>query len=277
MDTQSLFGKSPKPDAKTKSKLIACGNEYDDLPMTYGLKQSKNQLRFGSSKERFEWISQGAVDIGFISSADFPKLKGGWTVFPGICKSSLGKSNLNLFFNKDLSDINTLAIPPNSNTSSIVLQILLKELFQIETKIEKSSLGLESALKKYDAVLLTGNNAIKEVAKNKNKSFIDLGEDWFDLTGLPLVYGFWIGNELLVNKKDYLQISESLKSGKNSIKSIVNNISGFDNKPHLENYLSNIIKYDFGEDEKEALGEFYNYAFFYGFVDYIPDFNFLEV
>jgi len=277
MDTQSLFGKQEKKSPKGNQKVIACGDEFDDQPLLYGLKQGQNQLRFGNSNKRFEWISQGAVDIGFISSIDFTRLKGGWKVFPKICKTTTGNSRLVLFFNKNLSDINTIAVPVFSSTAPIVLQILLKELYQIDCKIIKSDLGLESALKKNDAVLLSGNNALKELSKKQNTSFIDLGEDWLDLTSLPLVYGFWIGNELSIDESDYKKLSDSLNSGYNSIDKIVANISNKLNQSFFEDYFSKTINYNFGDEEKAGLEQLYQYAFFYGFVEYIPDFNFLDI
>ncbi len=275
MDAQTLFDKSKKHSPKENQRIITCGDEFDDQPMIFGLKLDKNHLKFGNSLQRFKWFSQGAVDIGFISSIDFSRLKGGWKVFPNICKSSLGKSRIALFFNKNLSEINTIAVPLYSSTSAAVMQVLFKELYQIECKIIRSDLGLESALKKYDAALLTGSYAIKEISTNA--SFIDLGEEWFDLTGLPLVFGFWIGNELIVNKDDYQQLSTSLKLGSNSINKIAGNIPGKENQIILQNFLLKHINYNFGDEEKNALDEFYQYAFFYGLVDYIPDFNFLEV
>ena len=290
MEPQSLFSKPEKHPPKKNLRSIACADEFDDQPMILGLKQGHNQLKFGNSAERFEWISQGSVDIGFISSTDFSRLKGGWKVFPNICKSSLGRSSTALFFNKNLSEINSIAVPTFSRTSSIVLQILLKELYQVDCKIVKSDLGLDSALKKYNAVLMTGNGALKEMAKNN--SFIDLGEQWLDLTGLSLVYGFWIGNELIVNRDDYNQLTASLQLGNKSIAKIVENASlvtrlslgtggeqasGINSQSSLEEYLSKTISYTFGEAEKDALAELYKYAFFYGFIEYIPDFNFLEI
>jgi chorismate dehydratase len=289
MDTQNLFGKQKDAKPQKAVRSIACGDEIDDQPMILGLKQGQNRLILGNSLDCFNLISQGSVDMGFISSIDFSKLKGGWKVFAHICKASDTESRIKLFFNKDLSEISTVAVSEYSSTSTVVLQIILKELYEVECEIIKTKLGVKSALKEFDAVLLTGNSALREAAVNN--TFIDIGEEWRELTGLPLVYGFWIGSELIVNQNDHNQLKASVLWGQKSIDKIVENAHGklFENyisdndskgksrntTGYLSKYLSQTIRYNFGDEEKDSLAELYKYAFFYGFVDYIPDFNFL--
>ena len=275
MDTQSLFSNKEKKKENKVKKFIAAGKDIDDKPLLFGLEKSnKSQLKYGSSQKRFEWISQGSVDLAFISSIDFSRLKGGWKVLPNICKSSKGFSmRTALFFNKNLTDIESIAIPNNARTSEIVLKIILKELHQIETKFIKFSGPLSESLMKCDAVLLTGDQAVYE--SEKNPFHIDLGEEWFDLTGLPLVYGFWIGNELTTEKKDYQKLLDSLNLGMENIPSIAEQAG--EKKEYIRNYLSSTINYSLKDEEQAALDELYRFSFFYGFADYIPDFNFAEV
>ncbi len=212
--------------------------------------------------------------MGFISSVDFAFLKGGWNVLPNVCKSTKGPSKRTvLFFNKNLTEIESIAIPENARTSEMVLKLILKELHQIETKFVKLTDSLSESLKKCDAVLLTGDQAIKEI--QNNPVYIDLGEEWFDLTGLPLVYGFWIGNELSTEKSDFKKLTESYNFGLKNIDAIAKE-SKFNSK-YISDYLSLTVNYNFGEEEKAGLDELYRFAFFYGFVDYIPDFNFAEL
>lgn len=275
MDAQSLFGKEKVKIPKKEKKLIAAGTDIDDKPLIFGLEKEDNFfLKYGSSKQRFDWISQGMVDMGFISSIDFAFLTGGWKVLPNICKSTKGSSKrVVLFFNKNLNEIDSIAIPDNARTSDIVLKLILKELYQIESKFVRMSAPLSTSLKKCDAVLLTGDLALKET--ENNPFFIDIGEEWFDLTGLPLVYGFWIGNELTTEKSDFKKLADSCALGQNNIGAIVKK-STYHEK-HMSDYLSLTVNYNLGEEEQAGLDELYRFAFFYGLVDYIPDFNFMDI
>jgi len=275
MDAQSLFGKAEKTKDKKDKKLFAAGNDIDDKPLIFGLDQQyKSFLKYGPSRQRFDWISQGMVDLAFISSVDFPYLKGGWNVLPNICKSTKGASKrAALFFNKNLTEIESIAIPDNARTSEIVLKLILKELHQIESKFIKMSGPLSESLKKCDAVLLTGDQAISET--ENNPFYIDLGEEWFDLTGLPLVYGFWIGNELTTEKDDFAKLNDSCNLGLKNLDSIAKQAKL--NTTYISDYLTSIVNYNLGEEQQAGLDELYRFAFFYGFVDYIPDFKFAEI
>lgn len=274
MDTESLFGKSPKSPGLNAKKIITIGNDLDDKPLTFGLLQEKKQvIKYGNSVQRFKWVSQGAVDMAFISAIDFARLKGGWKVLPNICKSTKHTARrVALFFNKNLTEIESVAIPDHTRTTEIVLKLVLKELHQIETNYVKINGTLSELLKKHDAVLLTGDQAVMET-KN-NPFFIDLGEEWFDLTGLPLVYGFWIGNELTTVKADFINLHESLEQGQKNISAI--NDEPFQQKDYFYEYLTQTINYTLGEEEQAGLTELYRLAFFYGYVEYIPEFFFAE-
>jgi chorismate dehydratase len=275
MDAQSLFAKKDRKKKSTPKKLIAVGNDIDDKPLFYGLQQYKEyNLKFGTSIKRFEWITQGSVELAFISAIDFSRLKGGWKVLPKICKSTRGPSKRTaLFFNKNLNEIESIAIPANARTSEIVLKIILKELYQIDTKFIKLSVPLKEALQKCDAALLTGDQAIMEM--RNNPFHIDLGEEWYDLTGLPLVYGFWIGNELTCTKEDFKNLVESCTLGLQNVTVIAGQTQH--NMAYLSSYLSSVVNYNLGDEEQSGLEELYRFSFFYGFADYIPDFNFAEV
>jgi len=275
MNPQDLFKKSPQVPAKKSRKIYTCGSNLDDQPLIYGLKQNKAEIKFGNDLQRFNWITNGSVDVAFISAIDFARLKGGWKVIPDICKSVHSQSfRSNLFFNKNLGEIRSVAIHPNSRTSEIVLKILFKERYQIECEFVESSQSLQETLKKNDAFLLTGDISVEEAIKNP--SFINIGEEWNDMTGLPLVYGFWLVNELTSQKEDYWLLQDSLKQGKNAIENILEGIKDKKDKAYKMNFLSNIINYEFRDEEMLGLESLYNYAFFYGLIEYIPDFNFAE-
>jgi chorismate dehydratase len=275
MDAQSLFSNKGKKKKDVRNKIIAVGRDIDDKPLYYGLEQdTKSDLKYGTSAERYEWITQGSVDLALISAIDFSRLKGGWKVLPDICKSTKGPAKrIALFFNKNLNEIENIAVPANARTSEIVLKIILKELHQIETKFVKTSGSLADSLKKCDAALLTGDQAIYETMDNP--FFIDLGEEWYDLTGLPLVHGFWIGNELTTSKDDFKKLMLSWDKGIQNIPVIAGEADK--NTDYITNYLKSTVKYKLGEEEQAGLDELYRFAFFYGFIDYIPDFNFVEI
>lgn len=275
MDIQNLFQKSAQEDKPSKSTKVVCvGNELDDRPLIFRL-GDEYKLTHSSSEKRFDFIKNGSVDIGFISSIDYARLKGGWKIFPGICKSSYNDSKrVILFFNKSMSKLKNIAVSPTCRTSKTATDILMRERYQLACSYKETTGDLTSLLKKFDAVLLSGDNAFESAAIIKSN--LDISEEWRDMTGLPLVHGFWVGNEIQVSKDDVINFSNSLKIGLENSKHIAEEAIlkvSFESK---SGYLSAGINYDFNEDVQASLEELFRYAFFYGLTKYIPDLNYLE-
>lgn len=280
MDPQSLFSKKKSTALQGEKQpgklLIACPDELDDQPLIYGLKEDKNViLKKGDSKQRLKWIAEGAVDIGFISSADFSLLKGGWKIIPGMCISSLSSNSSVLFFKKGLAKFSKIAIPAGSSTTPLVLKILMNELYHSNTEIVQDTGNVSTLLSKYDSVLITGERAIIEAVENR--SFLNISEEWFQLTGLPLVSGFWIANEITCSAKDCEKIIDSFKSGMKNVESIYKKLQTPVAPGVLTDHFKKSLNYLFGENERDSLEELYRYAFFYGFTNFIPEFNFVEL
>jgi chorismate dehydratase len=274
MNPQSLFQKKDSPEESNNLRSICCGSELDDRVLIYGLADSFD-VKLAPAHVRFEWINGGGVDIGFISAIDFAYLKGGWKIFPDICKSSFGPSKRSLlFFNKHLNKIEKIAVSPGTRTSQTALNIILRERYQMNCEYVKAADKLDILLEKYDAVLLTGDIALYNSINRSN--YLDISEEWRDMTGLPLVYGFWIGNELLELKNANLALKTSVVKGENNYSAIAKK-----QQPQIDlqlkiNYLREAISFELSEEQKAGLNELYRYAFFYGITKYIPDLNFID-
>jgi predicted solute-binding protein len=99
------------------------------------------------------------------------------------------------------------------------------------------------------------------------------------MTGLPFVYGLWAGREMTVTTADVASIISSFELGKLNLEKISKEYA----RKHSQNwsfyhdFLTHNLSYTFSDLEKEGLNEFYNYAFFYGFTEFIPDLHFYKI
>ncbi len=275
MNPENLFSRTPKQKPLSSTKNIAIGNALEDKVLGYNLfKNDAYKINKGSQDDIFNWVSQGAVDYALISAADFALLKGGWLLIPALCKANdiPAKSNL-LFFNSNLPVFRKIAILKGNNTAHLVLKILMKEIYQLDPEYIETEGPTETLLNDFDAVLVTGERALQE--SENNKSFIDISEEWQQLTELPLVNGFWIANELSMEKKDLQSILESYQTG---IKNINNIWTDYDSRKikAVEEYLINNVKNSFDGDYLDSLQEMYRYAFFWGLTEYVPDLDFVN-
>ena len=73
----------------------------------------------------------------------------------------------------------------------------MQEKYEIAPEFVSVNDSLVDKLNQVDAALLSGNEAFD--VQQSDKMFMDLGDEWFDLTGLPFVYAFWAVHEMDYN------------------------------------------------------------------------------
>jgi chorismate dehydratase len=201
---------------------------------------------------------------------------GDWKIVPEICIASNGRSgNMALFFKEDISRLHTVAVQSHALTANILLQIILREKFESEPTLDKLDIDNRTDLAGYDAVLLVGDQALQH--RQKNPHFLDLSEEWHDLTGLPFVHAFWAGHEMALNENDVQKLIDAFTLSKNQKNQWISNYCKNNelNEKRAKNHLQNDIYYTFGKNEMSGLKEFFRYAFFFGMIEHIPDLHFI--
>jgi len=260
-------------------RSIGLTDALEYLPLIYGITHNlvdhNFSLRFGNVVENAKRLREGEIELGIISTLDYALKKETWQIVPHICISSPHKiKNVQLFFKGGLSDIRKVAVDKNAASESILLKILMREKFQISPDYIEMEADLGKMLSGAEAALIVGNQALNLYNKNRNR--LDLNDEWMDLTGLPFVYAFWAGREMTIAPNDLKMLLTSFKLGINNLEKVSKDYA----EKHQENWvfyhdiLTKNMSYSFSDKEKDGLNEFYNYAFFYGFTEFIPDLHF---
>ena len=285
LDPHSIFNQK-----KQKSKTSDAGHPRDIgialslpcLPLVYGLQEDRinhqfkiqiSQLNANGTKLR-----EGEIDLGLISSIDYALKKESWRILPGIGISSKEKGKyVQLFFKKGLRDLKTIAVDNNAGSELTLLQILMREKFTLSPSYFKMEANLEQMFSKAEAALIIGDHALHFYHLHQNR--LDLAEEWTDLTGLPFVYAFWAGRDLMLTPEDLKMIQLSHHLGTKNLENIAKTYA----EDHSENWafyhdlLTKNLTFSLSEDELEGLNEFYQYSFFYGFSEFIPDLLYYDI
>ncbi len=281
MDINSLFNNVPAADVKTAQRTISLVSYLNTRPLVYGLEKNLVEHSFSLQKDVpsvcAQRLLEGEVELGVVPSIEYARAKGKWKIIPEICIASRGAvKSVSLFFKENISAIRKVALDSSSRTSVALLKIILQEKYELEAEFVMMAPDLDEMLARADAALLIGDKALHYAAQNTH--YLDLGEEWFDLTGLPFVYAFWAGNELALTNQDSEIIRASYRYGSKKVDEIAKNFAA--NQPlswkFYHDYLTNNISYVFGEEEKQGLQEFYRYAFYFGLIEHIPDLHFYE-
>jgi len=281
MDTQDL--KKPLKQEKVthtdQERLIGLTDALEYLPLIYGITHNLIDhnfgIRFGNIVENANRLREGEIELGIISTLDYALKKETWQIVPHLCISSTRKiKNVQLFFKKGLKDIRKIAVDKNAASEAILLKILMREKFLISPDFIMMEADLEKMLSDTEAALVVGDQALNYFDANPNR--LDLNDEWMDLTGLPFVYAFWAGRDMTITPDDLKMLLSSFKLGINNLEKISKDYA----KKHQKNwafyneFFTQNISYSFSDEEKDGLNEFYNYAFFYGFTEFIPDLHF---
>lgn len=278
MEINDLFGNQSKQNnyIANKPKDISVIDSIITQPLTYGLDKKFNCIK-DTPQGSCDRLREGQVDFGMISSLDYSKGKGNWKIIPDICISSMGPGNfINLFFNKEIRKIGKIAINQDDITSNTLLKILMREKYEIIPEYVTIEGGLKDKLKKADAAILTGNQAFQY--QQSNNFYLDLCDEWFDFTGLPFVYAFWVVNEISIDDEYITTIQNSIKNINSNIRASSKELAKGNNGDIEEyiNYFKNIFTYPLGNEENYGINEFFRYAFFFGIIDHIPDLHYLR-
>ncbi|MFH1075238.1 MAG: menaquinone biosynthesis protein [Pseudomonadota bacterium] len=202
-------------------------------PLFYGFNSGiieKNFLAtYGSPRYLNHLLAQGDLDISLISSAAYALHPGKYFLLPDLSISSYGPvASVILFSRVPFEELNdkTVLLTDSSFTSIELTKILLRKKFHVSPlyRIEKIHVGVqyfEPLLpeKEYSGMLLIGDDALHMKQRHMFPYMLDLGESWYDLTGLPFVFAvFAVRKDFCVDHYDvcqkvYTDMLESKKYG----------------------------------------------------------------
>ena len=138
----------------------------------------------------------GQCDVAPISSIEYARNAARLWILPRLCVSSEGAvDSIQLVSKKPLERVRTVAVTPESATSTVLTKVLLPEADHVP-------LG-EPA----DAKLLIGDAALQSAFHDPTPHY-DLGRLWLERTGLPMVFAVWAAPE--PPHPDLLDLEEAL-------------------------------------------------------------------
>lgn len=119
--------------------------------------------------------------------------------------------------NKKGLDEGSIAITNQTMTSVNLLKIILNERRMKNRLVPVNESRADELLKHCSHALVIGDEAIKARIKHENKVVMDLGEEWYKLTGSSMVFGISVSRKNIdmseVNKK----VMESVTWGEKNV------------------------------------------------------------
>lgn len=255
-------------------------------PLLYAITHQLGRLGITVKKipemECLTKLENGEADIGLLTPLAYAKSKGQILLVEDLMiHSPLDGKNILLFFKGDLKSFGTVycqEIKKENNFEKFLAELVLREYFELDINWQPLSAGFltDSLLDQLKVILLTGELAFESL--NQINTYIDLSEEWCLRTDLPLVQNVLCVHSSFRQPEQLENIRNSLRLGLADLKNIAENYA----RTHLQGWefyhrlLSENYQYSLHPANLESLQQLFQYMFFSGIVDYLPQIKIFE-
>jgi chorismate dehydratase len=206
-------------------------------------------------------LAAGDLDVALIPAIEYFRA-GCYSVVPGVAIATRGPVlSVTLFSRKPWEQIGRVALDAGSRTSAALTQILLQKRYGVHPKVAPLPLDRGAEDADADAVLLIGDRAMRACLPGFAHAY-DLGQEWYDWTGLPFVYAVWAvrpGVDLAGVDAALIEAKRRGLARSGLIAQEEAPRLGLD-AGFCRRYLANILHFDLGPREQAGLHHYYMLA-----------------
>lgn len=198
-------------------------------------------------------LERGEVATALVSSFELFRVPG-LSYAPGIAVAAEGSvRSVRLLSRVPWDRVKSVALDASSLTSAALTKILLHEQFGLTPRFIDHRPDLNTMLQVADAALLIGDPGYREY--DPGLYTLDLGAAWKDLTGLPFVYALWIGHPSGLTDSLSAVLRKAKEWGTANLRPIALTEYGRldETFERTHDYLTEVMRYDLGPREEEAL------------------------
>jgi chorismate dehydratase len=206
-------------------------------------------------------LADGELDVALIPVIEYFRA-GTYSIVPGISIATRGPVlSVTLFSRVPWGDVRRVALDAGSRTSAALTQVLLRKRYGVTPEVVPLPMDSHAEDADADAVLLIGDRAMRACLPGFEHAF-DLGQEWYDWTGLPFVYAVWAVREGAELGRVAWALREAKRRGLARAGVIAAREApglGLD-AGFCRRYLSNILHFDLGPREQAGLHHYYMMA-----------------
>ncbi|MGD1276552.1 MAG: menaquinone biosynthesis protein [Tepidisphaeraceae bacterium] len=235
-------------------------------PLIYGLEDDPRlQLDLEVPARLLEGLRTRRYDLALLPVIDYQRHAGLKLVPAGGIGCDGPTLTVRIFSAEPIEKIQTLACDRDSHTSTVLAQILLAERWGLKPKLVDLAAADAAA---HTAVLLIGDKVVRRQPPDKPRH-IDLGALWKELTGMPFVFAVWTTRA----EVDLGDLPQRLERAKRlalaHVDAIVRQHAAALGWPVdlARQYLGELLKYDIGPSQLQAIRRFHELAFKHGLID----------
>jgi len=248
---------------KRQPVRIGAVSYLNTKPLIFGLETAlgeRDQLSLALPSQLATELASGKIDIGLIPVVEYFQHPEFEIVSDAVIACRGPVWSVRVFFRCEPSQVKTLALDEGSRTSAALCKVLFHQRFgfvpnTIPLKMTDDPISVPA-----DAVLVIGDRAMHpESFQPAFQSDWDLGQAWFEETGLPFVFAMWVArNSSFAQEEWKLTLERTRDQGLSHVRDIACLAA---KKYQLsveqcEDYLTHYIRFFLRADERAGLQEF---------------------
>ena len=238
------------------------------MPLVWGFTNSPDpelrnvfDVRFALPSLCAQKMANGDADIGILPVIEMARQK--LDYFPGTGIACHGPVRTILLLSKvPFAQIKTLAVDAGSRTSVMLSRVILAERFGATPRVFAHPADMEAMLAQADAALIIGDPALLIDPATVPCACLDLGAEWVDMTGLPMVFAVWSARKEFITPRNEQAFRDSLRYGLDHMNDIVHEqapIRGI-TEELTRDYLTKHIVFELGARDYEGMRRYLDLA-----------------
>ena len=206
-------------------------------------------------------VIEGDADIGIIPLIEMDRHGLDWVSGIGIaCRGPV--RTILLVSRVPFAEIRTLATDSGSRTSVQLARIILAKKYDAFPTLISMDPDLVRMLETADAALIIGDAALALDPTEIEYPCLDLGEEWVNLTGLPMVFAVWSGRHGQITPDLAKAMRGSCHYGLGQLDAIIKEEAERRGFPEyvVHQYLTRNISFLLGEEEEAGIRLYLKFA-----------------
>jgi chorismate dehydratase len=228
--------------------------------MLHGEQRGLFDLSFAIPAECADRLESGLADIGIVPAVELNRQK--LEIIRGAGIACHGPVRSILLISKvPFGRIRKLATDSTSRTSVMLSRVILARKYGVEPEVQSLKPHLSAMLENNDAALIIGDAALVLDPSELPFYVLDLGAEWVEMTGLPMVFAVWAARAA-VSPQDPKPFLDSLRYGLDHVDDIARSehAKAGVSEELARSYLKQNIVFELGDREYAGLTTFLQYA-----------------
>lgn len=221
-------------------------------------------------------LSESAVEGALIPVIEYQRIVGG-SLVPNVCVGSRKEVLSVVLVSKDkqLADINSVALDESSRTSATLVNIIFREFLDREPAWTTRAPNVEEMLEKNDAALIIGDPGMG--FRRRGLNVWDMAGLWKQHTGLGFVFAMWMIRDEAVERAQMVDFSGARDEGIAQLEEIVSSYRDKIPMPveELRNYLTENIVFNVDESMERGLRLYFDLAFKHKLIERVKPLTFI--